>query len=80
MLSSVLCYVRVDTRCDDGGLVTSEIVLAQGVMLVLPPKAKLAVLLTHGDQLRIVFFNDFSGIRGTMLAGIHVVQARTERE
>ena len=80
MFSNVLCRVRVDARCDDGGLVTSEVVLARGVMLVLPPKAKSAVLLTHGDQLRIVFFDDFSGIRGAMLAGIHVVRARTERE
>ena len=37
-------------------------------MLVLPPKAKSAMLLTHRDQLRIVFFGDFSGIRGAMLA------------
>ena len=80
MLSSVLCHVRVDARCDDGRLVTSKVVLARGVILILPPKAKSAVLLTHGDQLRIVFFDDFSGIRGAMLAGIHVVQARTERE
>ena len=80
MLNSVLFHVRVDARCDDGGLITSEVVLAQRVMLILPLKEKSAVLLTHGDQLRIVFFDDFSGIRRAMLAGMHVVQARSERE
>ena len=69
MLSGVLCHVRVDARCDDGGLVTSEVVLARGVMLILPPKAKSAVLLTHGDQLRIVFFDDFLASAGPCLRG-----------
>ena len=82
MLGSVLCHVRVNARCDVGGLslYTSEVVLARGVMLILPPKEKSVALLTHRDQLRIIFINDFSGIREAMLAWVHVVRARTERE
>ena len=59
MLSSVLCHVRVNASCDDGGLVRSEVVLDRGVMLILPPKAKPAMLFLVDEMtiLTIIFGN-----------------------
>ena len=52
----------------DAGLAASEVIFAGGIILPFSAIVKSAVLLTHRDELRVIFFDDFAGIYGTVLA------------
>ena len=60
--------VDSDGGLRNAGLAASEVILAGGIILPLSTIVKLAVLLTRGDELRVIFFDDFAGIYGTVLA------------
>ena len=67
MLNGVIFCVRIKTSVIVG-LAASEVALVRGVTLPLLPKETPTLLLTHGDQLSVIFFDDFDGIHRAMFA------------